>query len=109
MKKFAVSGILILQIILFSSIDMALSESMQFNQAPAASDGKTGAVILPSGREVVNIVFGKFENGYIYSDTGTAYKIGNNTKILNNTSSNTTMKLAELVFESGTLISITLK
>jgi hypothetical protein len=60
-------------------------------------------------RNVVNIVVDKIEGGTIYSKGGGKFRISGSTKVIDNRHSVTKMRIAELVFEDGTLVAVSIK
>ena len=60
-------------------------------------------------REVVNIVVDKIEEGAVYSKDGQKFEITSATRVINNSHPVTKMRTAELVFENGSLVTVTLK
>ncbi len=78
------------------------------HSAPPEPGQKQTTTVFHSDREVVNIVIDRIEDGYIYSKTGEAYQIGS-AKVINNSSSQSKIKIAELTFQKGTLVVVVLK
>jgi hypothetical protein len=58
---------------------------------------------------VINIIIDKVENGTIYSKDGQAFAITDSTQIINNHISESNMKIGELFFKNGKLITIVIK
>ena len=60
-------------------------------------------------REVVNIVVDRIEGASIYSKDWRTFKIPSSVKVIDNSHRVTRMRTAELVFENGSLVAVTLK
>ena len=60
-------------------------------------------------RKVVNIVVDKIEEGAVYSKDGQKFEITSDTKVIDNSHPVTKMRTAELAFENGDLVTVTLK
>ncbi len=59
---------------------------------------------------VKNIVLHKIEGGYIYSRDGQAFQINPTTKIIDNSDKNSSkMRIAELFFQRGILVAVSIK
>ncbi len=59
--------------------------------------------------EVVNIVVDRIEGASIYSKDWRTFKVPSSAKVINNRHGVTKMRTAELVFENGSLVAVTLK
>lgn len=80
--------------------------------APAQSVDTTEASNrrLPSiSRQVVNIVFDRMEGGYVYARDGRRFAVSSQTRVIENAHPASNMKVAELIFDGRTLISVTIK
>ncbi len=75
--------------------------------APAATSSLSPPSSVPS--KVVNIVVDKIEGGAVYSKDGQKFEITSTTRVINNTHPVTKMRTAELAFENGNLVTVTLK
>lgn len=60
-------------------------------------------------RDVVNIVVDRIEGALIYSRDGKTFEVPSWTKVINNSHRVTKMRTAELVFQNGSLVAVTLK
>jgi hypothetical protein len=58
---------------------------------------------------VINIMIDKIENGTIYSKDGQAFVVTDSTQIINNYTSESNVKVGELFFKNGKLITIIIK
>ncbi|MGO9021322.1 MAG: hypothetical protein ACLQVJ_23535 [Syntrophobacteraceae bacterium] len=81
------------------------------SSAPSkASPATTSSPSPPSvQREVVNIVVDRVEGASIYSKDWRTFKIPSSAKVIDNSHRVTKMRTAELVFENGSLVAVTLK
>jgi hypothetical protein len=81
------------------------------SKAPAKSaPATTSSRLSPSAqREVVNIVVDKIEEGAIYANDGAKFEISSSTRVVDNSHPNAGRRTAELFFENGTLVSVSLK
>ncbi len=83
---------------------------MKVDSGPVTAEpGKTQQATERShDQEIVNVIIDRMENGYLYSKAGQAYEIGR-AKVINNSSSTSKVKMAELTFRNGTLAVVVLK
>ncbi|MFZ0930300.1 MAG: hypothetical protein WAN11_16965 [Syntrophobacteraceae bacterium] len=74
--------------------------------APATTSSPSSPSVQ---REVVNIVVDRVEGASIYSKDWRTFKIPSSAKVIDNSHRVTKMRTAELVFENGSLVAVTLK
>ena len=60
-------------------------------------------------RNVVNIVVDRIDGPFIHSRDGKSFEIPNSIKVINNSHSVTKTRTAELVFENGSLVGVSIK
>jgi len=60
-------------------------------------------------RDVVNIVVDRIEGALIYSKDWRTFEVPSSTKVIDNSHRVTKLRIAELVFENGSLVAVTLK
>jgi hypothetical protein len=60
-------------------------------------------------RDVVNIVVDRIEGSLIYSKDWRTFEVPSSTKVIDNSHRVTKMRTAELIFENGSLVAVTLK
>lgn len=95
--------------LLFCFSGPVFASQMGSLQAEPSEPGQKQITATPnSDLEVINIVMDRMEDGYIYSNDGRAYRIGS-AKLLNNASTTSKIKTAELTFQNGTLVVIVFK
>ncbi len=104
MSRFISWGLLILVLVCQSFLFNNLFAFQSQTTTPDAIHGRHG-----KERQVVNIVLDKIENGIIHSRDGRTFQISSTTKIVNNANPSTSMRLAELTFENGLLVNVTIK
>lgn len=85
-----------------------IQKDVHSNAPATAAPGKTSS--SPSvHRKVVNVVVDRIEEGAVYSRDGQKFQITSGTKVIDNSHSVTKMRTAELAFENGNLVRVTLK
>jgi len=75
--------------------------------APALQGSKIPTPALQ--RNVVNIVVDRIEGALIYSKDWRTFEVPSSTKVIDNSHRVTKMRTAELIFENGSLVAVTLK
>lgn len=60
-------------------------------------------------QEVVNIILDKIESGVVYSQDGRTFQMTSTTEVINNTQGNSKLRIAELIFMQGVLMSVYIK
>jgi hypothetical protein len=81
------------------------------SKAGSASSKAGQSAIKAQGiqRSVVNIVVDRIEGGTIYSKDGQAFQVPSSIKVIDNTHAVTKMRTAELVFQNGSLVAVSIK
>jgi hypothetical protein len=83
--------------------------------ATSATGGATSAPGLHTigaqtiHRSVVNIIVDRIEEGTIYSKDGRTFQVPSFMKVIDNTHPATKMRTAELVFQNGKLVAVSIK
>lgn len=83
--------------------------------APSKAAAKSSSKVKPNiaapalQRDVVNIVVDRIEGALIYSKDWRTFEVPSTTKVIDNRHRVTKMRTAELVFENGSLVAVTLK
>jgi Na+-transporting methylmalonyl-CoA/oxaloacetate decarboxylase gamma subunit len=75
----------------------------------SSSKAKPNIVAQAVQRDVVNIVVDRIEGALIYSKDWRTFEVPSTTKVIDNRHRVTKMRTAELVFENGSLVAVTLK
>ena len=95
--------------------------SISGNTSPAAGGSTSsagGATSAPGlhtigaqtiHRSVVNIIVDRIEEGTIYSKDGRTFQVPSFMKVIDNTHPATKMRTAELVFQNGKLVAVSIK
>ncbi|MFZ2446759.1 MAG: hypothetical protein WAW37_10405 [Syntrophobacteraceae bacterium] len=113
MTGFSTLRIVILHVgllVCFSSAAIAEVLDYAVRESAPAEQGKTQSpVVLPAKKKVINVIIDKMENGYIYTKDGRAYQVGGGVRVIDNSKSASKMKIAELVYQGSTLITVTIK
>ena len=73
---------------------------------PATASSRSSHTVR---REVANIFVDRIEDGVIYSKDGRKFEITGSTRIIDNSHPVTKMRAAELSFENGKLVAVSLK
>lgn len=60
-------------------------------------------------QKVVNIILDKIESGVVYSQDGRTFHMTSTTEVINNTQGNSKLRIAELIFMQGMLVSVHIK
>jgi uncharacterized protein YabE (DUF348 family) len=60
-------------------------------------------------RDVINIVVDRIEGASIYSKDGRTFQVPSSTKVINNGHPGKKMRIAELIFENGNLVAVSIK
>lgn len=96
---------------LSSTASAVQGESLGSPASAKRDSTKAGAATQQSDRKVLNIVIDKIENGNIYTKEGKVYQMSSGTKTIDNskTVAGTKQRIAELVYDGGTLVSVTIK
>lgn len=92
-----------------SAVQTVPATNPQAGAKPASNAGMRSSVTVQTQRTITNIVLDKMENGIIYSKDGRKFIITGSTKIFENINPESKMRLAELVFENGSLVSVNIK
>jgi hypothetical protein len=129
MPRLITAGIVILYLmsLFYPSGAMGFTVSKKANQAGAPSkattksSSKAGSNIPAPAlqgsnistpalqRNVVNIVVDRIEGSLIYSKDWRTFEVPSSIKVIDNSHRVTKMRTAELVFENGSLVAVTLK
>ncbi len=88
----------------------ATTSSHSQAKASSQTSAKASSQSQPSvHRKVVNVVVDRIEEGAVYSRDGQKFQITSDTKVIDNSNPVTKMRTAELAFENGDLVTVTLK
>lgn len=88
------------------------ASAIQAVSAPSGQAGvsSSGTVSTSSNRrEVVNIVVDRIEDNCIYAKDGRSFQITNSATVIRNIHSDTSIRTAELIFDSKTLVCVILR
>ncbi len=88
----------------------AIQSGAPSHGAAAKPPSKSGPNIVAPvhQRDVVNIVVDKIEGASIHSTDGRTFEVPSSVKVINN-SHRSRMRIAELVFENGSLVAVSIK
>ncbi len=75
----------------------------------AVQQGNASGDAGQTDEAVVNIIVESMDKNFIYAKDGSQYAINSDVKIIHNTHSRTKMKIAELHFKGGRLMSVIIK
>ncbi len=75
----------------------------------SSSKAKPNIVVQAVPRDVINIVVDRIDGALIYSKDWRTFEVPSTTKVIDNRHRVTKMRTAELVFENGRLVAVTLK
>jgi hypothetical protein len=126
MPRFIILGVVILNLALFypsSPMAFMASNNVIQNNAPSKAATKSSSKAGPKvatktrpniatpapQRDVVNIVVDRIEGALIYSKDGGTFEVPNSAKVIDNSHPVTKMRIAELVFENGSLVAVNIK
>ncbi len=119
MPRLSIMGIVILYLMsLFcpsGAMGFTVAKKPVEKGAPAKAAAKSSSKAKPNiaaqavQRNVINIVVDRIEGTLIYSKDWRTFEVPSRTKIIDNRHRVTKMRIAELVFENGALVEVTLK
>ncbi|MCE5335303.1 MAG: hypothetical protein LLG06_12040 [Desulfobacteraceae bacterium] len=108
MLRFSIACVFCLSILVCGA---PASKAVVVSGSSSSSDGasKSKNTSSTEKRQVVNIILDKMDSNYIYAKDGKKYQIRSSTKIIRNITAVSNTRIAELVFVSGDLTTITIK
>ncbi len=111
MSKLIAMGVIILNLAFFSQCGttQAITGTQATLQGNSTEKEQNASSRSSEERKVVNIVVDKIENGVIYSKDSQTFNIPSSAEVIDNSHSVTKMRTAELVFEDGRLVTVSIK